>query len=46
MNIKYSSIYYSFYDKNTINYLKELNIDFNKIKSLKSINMIKEDNIE
>ena len=33
-NIKYSSIFYNFNDKNKINYLKELNIDFNKIKKL------------
>ena len=33
-NIKYSSIYYEFDDKKKINYLKELNIDFNKIKSI------------
>ena len=30
-NIEYSSIYYSFIDKRKISYLKELNIDFNKI---------------
>ena len=33
-NIKYSSIYYDFNDKTKINYLKEFNIDFNKIKKL------------
>ena len=33
-NIKYSSIFYKFNDKNKINYLKELNIDFSKIKKL------------
>ena len=33
-NINYSSIYYKFGDKKKINYLKELNIDFNKIKKI------------
>ena len=40
INIKYLSIYYIFYDKNKINYFKELNIDANKIKR---ITLIKED---
>ena len=35
MNIKYSSIYYRFSDKKKINYLQELNIDYNKIKRIK-----------
>ena len=33
-NIKYTSIYYKFNDKDKINYLKEFNIDFNKIKRM------------
>ena len=33
-NIKYSSIFFSFHDKKKINYIKEINIDFNKIKSI------------
>ena len=33
-NIKYSSIYYDFYELYKINYLNEFNIDFNKIKKL------------
>ena len=33
-NIKYSSIFYKFNDKNKLNYLKNINIDFNKIKKL------------
>ena len=41
-NIKYSSIFYSFYDKRKIDYLKELNIDFNKIKRM---TLIEEENI-
>ena len=34
MNINYSSIFYNLKDINTIYYLKELNINFNKIKKL------------
>ena len=34
LNIKYSSIYYSFHNKKKIKYLKELNIDYNKIKRI------------
>ena len=37
LNIKYASIYYSFYDKNKIDYLKELNINFNNIKRISMI---------
>ena len=33
-NIKYTSIYYKFNDKDKIKYLKEFNIDFNKIKRM------------
>ena len=33
-DVKYSSIYYYFEDKNKINYLKELNINFDKIKRM------------
>ena len=43
LNIKYTSIYYSFYDKKKINYLKELNINFNNIKR---ISMIEEEGKE
>ena len=32
LNIKYSSIFYNFIDTKAIKYLKEFNIDFNKIK--------------
>ena len=39
LKIKYSSIYYKFEDEEKINYLKQLNIDFNKIKR---ITLIKE----
>ena len=34
LDIKYSSIYYDLVDVNKINYLKEFNINFNKIKRL------------
>ena len=34
LNIKYSSIFYNLKDINKINYLKEININFNKIKKL------------
>ena len=34
MNINYNSILYNLADNNKINYLKEININFNKIKSL------------
>ena len=34
LNRKYSSIYYNFNDKRSINYLKKFNIDFNKIKRI------------
>ena len=34
LNIKYSSIFYSFKDKNKIDYLKQFKIDFNKIKRM------------
>jgi len=34
LNIKYESIFYNLADINKINYLKEINIDFNKIKRL------------
>ena len=34
MNINYASIFYYLEDANKINYLKEINIDFNKIKRL------------
>ena len=37
LNIKYSSIYYSFEDNNKINYLNEVDIDFNKIKRISFI---------
>ena len=43
LNIKYSSIYYSFDDKKKINYLKELNIDYNKIKRFNLIEEGKND---
>ena len=33
-NIKYSSIYYSFNDIEKLNYLKEFNLDFHKIKRI------------
>ena len=33
-NIKYTSIYYSFKDIKKINYLKEINLDFNNIKRI------------
>ena len=33
-NIQYSSIYYKFKEINKINYLKEFNIDFNKIRRI------------
>ena len=34
MNISYISIFYNLKDTNKINYLKEININFNKIKTL------------
>ena len=34
LNINYSSIFYNLTDINKINYLKEININFNKIKKL------------
>ena len=34
LNVKYSSIFYKLKDINKINYLKEININFNKIKKL------------
>ena len=34
LDIKYSSILYSFNDIEKINYLKEFNIDFSKIKKM------------
>ena len=44
-NIKYSSLFYKFNDKNKINYLEEFNIDFNKIKKLTLIEDDEEGNI-
>ena len=41
-NIKYSSIYYIFNNKCKINKLKELNIDFNKVKRITLIQDIKD----
>ena len=43
LNIKYSSIYFVFEDKKKISYLKDFNIDFNKIRK---INLIQDDVIE
>ena len=34
LNLNYTSIFYNLEDTNKINYLKEINIDFNKIKRL------------
>ena len=45
-NIIYSLIYHSYYDKNIINFLNELNIDYNKIKRLKLIKRNSKEDIE
>ena len=46
LNIKYSSIFYNLKDINKIVYLKEININFNKIKRLTIINDDEDENEE
>ena len=45
LNIKYASIYYIFYDKKKIDYLKKININFNNIKRISMIEQVGKKNI-